>query len=208
MTITKFNSIERGSGNNILSAHAGRALGGASCVLSGGHALGCTGTVRLRKGLWRGGALCSAGFLLLFGWGFCCFFCFVFYQFDCKTCAEPLECVLSKRAPLLTLSLSKSEKVCLCLGVCAGVCRCADPRRGLPAVGTGRGGCLPGHTHPPRQAVHWAQGRARFFTHPIHTEVLYRDLLAYACPADLAALDCALWDSWNFYQVLKVGESC
>lgn len=32
--------------------------------------------------------------------------------------------------------------------------------------------------------------------------------LAYVCPADLAALDCALSDSWNFYQVLKVGESC
>lgn len=85
---------------------------------------------------------------------------------------------------------------------------CADPTRGLPTAGTCSGGCLPGHTHPPWRAVHGVLGRARVFAHPVRTEVPCRDPLACVCPADPAALDCALWDPWNFYQVLKVGESC
>lgn len=95
--------MEGGSEHSIPSAHAGRALGGASCVLGGGRALTWRSRrhpAQERPEERRFASLCGVfggwlGLLLLL-------FCFVFYEFGCKTCAEPPERVLSKRAPLLT----------------------------------------------------------------------------------------------------------
>lgn len=195
--ITESNSTERGSENRTPSAHmqaeplAGPAAFSAVCVC-----------------LARGEEVCPAP------WGFCCclvgwLVLFCFYTLGCKTCAEPPECVLSKRAPPLhDLCIRESTRVRVRAGVRAGVRMCTEPTRGLPAAGTGCAGCFPGHTHPPWQAVHWVQGRACFFTHPIHVKGPYRDPLACVCSVDLAALDGDLWDNWNFYQIFKAGESC
>lgn len=117
--ITESNSTERGSENRTPSAHmqaeplAGPAAFSAVCVC-----------------LARGEEVCPAP------WGFCCclvgwlIVLFCFYTFGCKTCAEPPECVLSKRAPPLhDLCIRVRKRACACACACRCACRCAHVHR-------------------------------------------------------------------------------